>query len=98
MIKYSFLKFVIVLIILIFFGIGYARWQIWSNATRVQIDRHSEESLQTDIDISDWIYDSTPFDVGDERVFHRVSFFYRCTDPSARWHRLDVGPGARCRR
>jgi hypothetical protein len=25
-------------------------------------------------------------------------FFYRCTDPSVQWHRLDVGPLARCHR
>lgn len=38
------------------------------------------------------------FDVDDEIVFERMLFFYRCTDPSAQWHRLDVGPLARCHR
>jgi hypothetical protein len=40
----------------------------------------------------------TLFDVGDEIVFHRMSFFSRCTDPSARAERLDDGPGAPCHR
>ena len=38
------------------------------------------------------------FDVNDEIVFERMLFFYRCTDPVAPGHRLDVGPVARCHR
>ena len=38
------------------------------------------------------------FDVNDEIVLERMLFFYRCIDPSAPWHQLDVGPVARCHR
>jgi hypothetical protein len=31
------------------------------------------------------------FDIDDEIVFERMLFFYRCIDPSAPWHQLDVG-------
>ena len=40
----------------------------------------------------------TFFNVNDEIVFERMLFFYRCTDPVAQGHRLDVGPVARCHR
>ena len=38
------------------------------------------------------------FDVDDEIVLERMLFFYRCTDPFAQRHRLDVGAGAPCHR
>ena len=38
------------------------------------------------------------FNVNDEIVLERMLVFYRCTDPFAQRHRLDVGPGAPCHR